>query len=362
MSLTAKFNVSRKTLLLVSLLTVVLVSSLFVCVFMNGPRGASLENAVHVKNETTLKNAINRASSKESFIALDTDIILTDKLVIPANKDITLTSSKVAGYCKLIGAESRSTIFVEGKGVLRLDGVIVTHPNHRGPQLGGGVYVAKGGQFILYSGEISGNCAIDVGDPHMPASAGGGVYNLGVFEMYGGKISNNHVSTTGSSGAPGGGCGAGVCTHGPFTMFGGEITNNNAHVAGGGVYSTDTFTMSGGKIADNSAENWGGGVCASGVFERLGGVITGNTAPKGNNVYPNGDGGGSSNVDNGTSVDNGNSFGGDFSLRDVVIICVGVAVVIVGVVVAVLLFTFKKELEYTRKKEFSSTDSTAVYS
>jgi hypothetical protein len=66
-----KIYVSRKTFL-VSLLVVVLVSSLFVGIFMNGVNGTSLENAIYVKNEDELKNAINNASSKGTVIALTT--------------------------------------------------------------------------------------------------------------------------------------------------------------------------------------------------------------------------------------------------------------------------------------------------
>ncbi|MDR0318758.1 MAG: hypothetical protein LBI09_01835 [Nitrososphaerota archaeon] len=42
----------RRILVATSLLVAVLVSSLFVGIFMNGVNGASLENAVYVKNET----------------------------------------------------------------------------------------------------------------------------------------------------------------------------------------------------------------------------------------------------------------------------------------------------------------------
>jgi nitrogen fixation-related uncharacterized protein len=39
-----------------------------------------------------------------------------------------------------------------------------------------------------------------------------------------------------------------------------------------------------------------------------------------------------------------------FGLRDVVFVCVGVALVVVGVVVAVLLFTVKKDLKSAKGK------------
>jgi hypothetical protein len=96
MYITAKFRVSRKSLLLFSLLVVVLVFSLFVCVFVSGSIGTSLENDVHVKNEDTLRNAIKNVSNGISTtIIMDNDITLTETLRIPVNKDITLTSTVV---------------------------------------------------------------------------------------------------------------------------------------------------------------------------------------------------------------------------------------------------------------------------
>ena len=51
----AGFRVSRKSLLLPSLLIVVLVSSLFVCVSVGSSCGGFLDGAVHVKNEVDPK-------------------------------------------------------------------------------------------------------------------------------------------------------------------------------------------------------------------------------------------------------------------------------------------------------------------
>jgi len=116
-----KFNAFHKPALFTTLLIAVLISSLFTCIFVNNSIGASLKNAIHVKNETELKNAITNTPSKTTTIALDNDITLTDALTIPANKDITLTSNKVSGYYKLNGATNQSTITVETSGVLKLD-------------------------------------------------------------------------------------------------------------------------------------------------------------------------------------------------------------------------------------------------
>jgi flagellar basal body-associated protein FliL len=372
----AVFGVSRRSLLVVSLLVVVLVSSLLACTFVMICSSGALENAVHVKNETELKNAINNTSSKEVIIALDNDITLTEALKIPMNKDITLTSSKTIGYCKIIGAAGKSTITVEDSGVLVLDGIVVTHTNNAGNRAGG-VAVSYSGKLVMYSGEISGNTVVTGWfNPHQPGASedalGGGVYNYGVFEMYGGKISNNCAQ----------GSGGGVLNSGTFKLFGGEISGNAAYggyVLGGGVFNAyqSFFEMSGGVISGNTAKNGGGGVFnygsfimsggeiirnsggvatgGYGTFNRNGGVISGNTdydvySGDSNGSLDGGSGSGSGGG-SGSGSGSGLSIVGGFSLKDIVVICVGVALVIVGVVVAVLLFTFKKELKIQRKNQ-----------
>lgn len=386
-----------------------LVSSLFVCIFVNGSNGASVENVVHVKNEDELKNAINSASSKGIVIALDNDIALAEVLKIPANKDITLTSNRANDFYKLIGADGANTITVEGGGVLRLDGIIVTHAN--GTE-GRGVYVMENGQFIMNDGEVS--CNTNTYDMYVWPRNGGGVLNMGVFELYGGKISDNKDisgggggvcnmgggtfkmfggeisgnsavgstdgATFSSSGFGGGvynggvfelyggkisnnkadGDGGGVfmnmyfesAIYGVFSMFGGTISGNTAGGNGGGVYSVQGGLLQGGTISGNIAGQNGGGVYwSNGNFDAWGVVVSGNTASKNNDVYP--DGGGSSDGNGGGSSNGSSELSGSggFGLRDVVFVCVGVAVVVVGVVVAVLLFIFNKGLNARKKRQ-----------
>ena len=340
---------SKCFLLFISLLFVVLVSSLFVCVMVNYSSGASLVNVVYVKNEEELRNAVTNASSMESIvIALDNDIVFTDftRLRIPANSDVTLTSSKTTGYYKIL-----RSITVESGGVLNVDGVIITNE----PTGAGGVEVKKGGRLILYSGEISGNSLNGSLDPFVHAY-GGGVCNYGVFEMYGGKISSNRaLDGEGVGNIFAGnyvGHGGGVANYGTFKMFGGEISGNTARY-GGGVYNLrdGVFEMYGGKIWDNCATFSGGGVFSIDSFSWSSGTISGNVALDYNDVYILSDGGssdgnGSDSGDGGSLPDNPSlSLDGGFSFRDVAFVCV-----CVGVVVAVLFFVFKKELEFIRKK------------
>jgi dihydroxyacetone kinase-like predicted kinase len=103
-----------------------LVSSLLACVFVNSSNGASLENAVHVKNEAELKNAINSVTSNKVTIALDNDISFIDNIVISANKDVTLTSNRGTGFYKLIGAsdETFGVDYSEGTNVVVEGGVL----------------------------------------------------------------------------------------------------------------------------------------------------------------------------------------------------------------------------------------------
>lgn len=255
-----------------------------------------------VSNEMELRNAVNNAVGP-TVIALDNDITLTKQLVIPVNKDITLTSTSTSKFFKLIGGDTgRSTlgpteypqavINVEGSGVLRLDGIVVTCANF---PLAWNTLVSVYGKLILSNGEISGN------------NLGDGVVNSGTFEMYGGKISNNNGNA---------GYGGGVYNsdHGTFSLFSGEISNNTGfgvynrgtynqgwnygtfNMSGGlisnnddgGVQNSAIFSMSGGEISNNVGGNImqsGGGVANSGIFSMSGGVISNNQATHGGGVY-----------------------------------------------------------------------------
>ena len=355
---------TRKVLVFISLLIIViLVSSLFICTFVNSSRGSSLENAVHVKTETELKNAINNTpDGKPTTIAIDNDITLTTyneknhtynyyvaTLAIPAYKDITLTSNKVNGFYKLISAVNTvDTIIIGAGGVLRLDGVIVTH---KSGVFGRGIHIMRDGCLYLYSGEISGNTVDEL-------LSGGGVANGGTFIMSGGKITGNSADFFGggvlndctfvmSGGAISGntvGNGGGVYNsyYGKFTMSGGEISGNTATYQGGGVYLDEytEFTMSGGEISGNTATYQGGGVYSPSysngpVFNRQGGVISGNTASEGSDVYPDSSKGGSD---------------GGFSLKDIVITCVIATVVTICFVLVVLHSSSKKKNRTSREK------------
>lgn len=113
-----------------------------------------------------------------------------------------------------------------------------------------------GGTFNMYGGKITGNGLKD------EESLGGGVFvaNQGSFLMSGGEISGNHA-TEGGGVFVGGLYGYhdfSACSGGTFTMSGGSITGNSG--TGGGVYvssgSNTSFTVSGSaQITGNTGSN-----------------------------------------------------------------------------------------------------------
>jgi len=393
----------------VSLLLVVLLFSSYVVSVFGGvsPFVSGASDKV-VSTETELRNAINN-SAKSTIIALNKDITLTEiTLTIPAGKEITLTSNKASGFFKLIGVVNRHTITVDSGGVLTLDGIIVTHKTG---EIGGGVTTSKDSTLIMLNGEITGNiggyyfnpddhahmneifangCGVDNRGTFKllggrisnningggvvnwgtfilsggeitgnTASSGGGVYNSwpSVFEMMGGKISNNNATATHMSGGGGGvSIGGSYAEKCVFVMSGGEITGNTAPAGdGGGVHNHGgKFTMAGGKISGNTAYTGGGVYGYAHIFEWIGGEISGNTFTglygEGANVYPEnstGPSGGDGETSNGNNGSSGGGSGGtsngdSFSLKEVVIICIGIVGITLAVVMAVLLFYFKR--------------------
>lgn len=140
------------------------------------------------------------------------------------------------------------------------------------------IKVSENGHFTLT------NCQTYWGDykiTHTEGKYGGGVYNEGTFNMYGGNITGNMAINY-----------AGVYNKGTFNMYGGKISDNKSvgnestfnNGEGGGVYNEGTFKLSGGTISGNTA-GYGGGVYNKGTFELSGGTISGNSAAQGGGVY-----------------------------------------------------------------------------
>ena len=194
--------------------------------------------------------------------------------------------------------------FLEMREGARIVGNLNPTPAATAATQGGGVHVAAGGTFTMYDGEISG---------HLAVGHGSGVFNLGIFNMHGGKITDNATASMTTINTGGGvhnrgtfnmhsgrifgnsvnaflasnAVGGGVANTSTFNMFGGEIFDNEAG-QGGGVVNTSSFTMHDGAIFDNTAisfnpetphQAFGGGVLnIAGTFSMLGGEIFGNVA------------------------------------------------------------------------------------
>ena len=156
-----------------------------------------------------------------------------------------------------------------------------------GETYGGGVLVD--GTFHMFGGTIKA-CKADLG---------GGVFiaNRGAFIMDGGVISDNRGKASGDYHYGGGGVGM---NNGTFTMNGGHIIRNSAH-NGGGIYAikgdneleTIQITIAGGYISNNEATAYnnsggaGAAVYANGnvVVNVSGGDINQNRASTCGGIY-----------------------------------------------------------------------------
>lgn len=160
-------------------------------------------------------------------------------------------------------------------------GGTITHSDN---VLGKGVQVGSSGSdgiFIMYGGTISGNHVGTSGSKE--DGAGVATSSRGTFTMYGGTISDNHTDVASYYG------GGGVLSGGKFIMYGGTISSNTVTGDGGGVVAWGTWasaTIYGGIISGNTATGNGGGVCTNNSLIISGNsVIENNKATKGGGVY-----------------------------------------------------------------------------
>jgi hypothetical protein len=238
-----------------------------------------------------------------------------ENVIITRGNQLKGSLFQINGGSKLtLGGVGQGTITIEGnetsgnESLIKVSGTLVMHDGvtltkNEASSSGGGVYVDKGGQFIMEGGTISGNISKPEAFTEGNVGGGGGVYihgdqnGGGEFIMNGGTISGNVTS--------GHGGGVRVYTNGTFTMNGGTISDNSVSRTSsddnsGGVRVRGTFTMNGGTISGNSAPSGGGiGIADDGTtnpgygtFIMKGGTISGNTATSSNGggvrVFPNG--------------------------------------------------------------------------
>ena len=190
-----------------------------------------------------------------------------------------------------------------------LDGTVLKNAENRSQSMCGGGINVRLGRVYLYDGSQITHCKARHGGgielnsksqhnqaflgmaggsiDSCEAEAGGGVYvNIGMFQMQGGRIIENHAAGEVSGG--GGGIYVAVATRAARAtqvalvgILNGEITNNTAESEGGGILirgSHAQVDLLGGTLKQNTA-NCGGGICVShGTLKLQGGTITDNIA------------------------------------------------------------------------------------
>ena len=165
---------------------------------------------------------------------------------------------------------------------------------------GGGVSVADGGRLEIAGGIIEMNAALD----------GGGIFNSGTVIIYGGEIAENIALYSGGGifNAPSGnvvmhsgmishndvpeapldeelpGMGGGVLNLGRFEMRDGSVIVWNEADEGGGVSNWGYFYMLGGSLGFNIAY-FGGGMINDGRFELWAGQVGMNLAMQGAGIF-----------------------------------------------------------------------------
>jgi hypothetical protein len=177
---------------------------------------------------------------------------------ISVGDGVTLTLRNIILENSTVG----SAVTVAGGGRLILeDGAVIRGSVAGGTSdtgTGGGVHVAANGTLTMRGGTISGNRVTSDIFGNYPAY-GGGVYVAGVFIMEGGAVSGN--AAAGQKEAYGGG--VYVAGGGSFEMKGGTVSGN--------VLTT--------SLSTGDSKRYGGGVyvAAGGAFTKNGGTIYGGT-------------------------------------------------------------------------------------
>ena len=231
----------------------------------------TMGDVVVVNNWGALQNAINSAREnvpttvKLSSSALAPIGLNGDAIIIPRNRNITLTSNSEAERVITQRNYDQRHFVVYGSLTLG-NGITLSGGTMENTNNSGGVHVGAGGILIMREGSTIHNSI-------RPQQLGGGVLvQSGAFVMTGGMISNNMASSGG---------GVAVTHGGAFVMTGGAISNNIADSMGGGVrfYRHGTFVMHGGIISNNIVTNReqaiGGGVSGNN-FKMYGGEIKNN--------------------------------------------------------------------------------------
>jgi len=243
----------------------------------------NLEFAKLTGSEDTLKIGETTIQSTDNNLELPAGCYYLSDSFEPSYSILVKGDVKICLNGHNINMKSAGNVFeVDKGGTLTLtDCKGSSSISHSDVEWGRGVLVSNG-TFNMHGGEISGNKV---------SSNGGAVYSLDTFNMYGGSITGNTADYYG---------GGVVVYGGTFNMFDGTISGNKVTNAtmkehgGGGVWvhTGGTFCMKGGSITGNTAYPYdnkanGGGVYCRGRLELSGSpVIEGNklTTGESNNL------------------------------------------------------------------------------
>ncbi|MEG0575733.1 MAG: Ig-like domain-containing protein [Anaerovoracaceae bacterium] len=197
-------------------------------------------------------------------ISLNKDYYLEKDVTLTTN-NITVAAGTTLNLClngnALESKVADSVITVEASGILNICDCKPKGGSHKFKDNGTGLYVLDpGGKIDIEGGVITGG----------NNSEGGGIYNSGTTNIYGGTIVGNTSN----------GEGGGIYNSGTTNIYGGSIIGNKADREGGGIYSdSSNFAVSNTTIKDNSAIVSGGGIYNNGTATIGDGtIITGNRA------------------------------------------------------------------------------------
>lgn len=200
-----------------------------------------------------------------------------------------------------IGSSSSAFFNVTGGTFALFDGAKITnYEMPGGSNIGGAVKIGSGLTLDMWGGEVS-QCAVAESTNQ---GTGGGIYTAGgTLNIYGGKVTNNAVSSYNQGSADGAGISVDNDSkdkiEGCLNLYGGEISYNHGAVGitdagadGGGImvrYST--ANIYGGEVRGNFAGGSGGGICAwDSSINMKGGEIVGNRAAFGGGISAVSDG------------------------------------------------------------------------
>ena len=231
------------------------------------------KNTYEIRDFNSLIDNINN-SSGNTELKIKNEISVTETIIIPKGKNITLSGDGILIRDKGFVSQNSTLISIKEGGNLTIDGVTINGNNTP-------VYISNNngsiidceGVFTLKSGRIHNDShygfnssTINVGG----SSEKGG--SKAKFIMSGGVINDNTVANTESSGNRTQSCGViGVYNGGSFELKDGSIKNNildiNNTINTAAIFVTPDFNyfdsadsyfkMSGGEISNNKA-NYGG--------------------------------------------------------------------------------------------------------